>query len=78
MHLVCKADDSIIAHDIVDALLIVQFELEMIFCFEVKINTSNSASVEGLARKRCHQLSGTPVRRSTSDAAHLRSMGKIF
>ena len=52
MQLVCKADDSIIAHGVVDTLLIVQLELEMIICFDVKINTSNSASVEGLARKR--------------------------
>ncbi len=52
MRLVCKADDSIIAHGVVDASLIVQLELDMIICFDVEINTSNSASVEGLARKR--------------------------
>ncbi len=51
IHLVGKTDNGIVAHGIVDALFLVQLELEMIVCVDVEINASNHAEVEGLARK---------------------------
>jgi hypothetical protein len=51
MHLIDITDNSIIAHSIVDASLLVQLKLKMDVCVDVKIDASNHASIEGLVRK---------------------------
>ena len=74
MPLVCMMDDSIVMHDIVDVLLLIQFKQEMVAYVNFDIDTNIHTSIEGLARKCQPSVIGTFIKRLPSNDAHLQLM----
>ena len=74
IHLIDIMDDGIIAHGLVDALLLVQLELEMIVCVDVEIDASFMPRLRAWPENTSHLLSGTCIQKPTSNEANSRSM----